>query len=83
MQRSNRAHGTAPASLANDGSLAVPNNPKVGIAADWYTAHGHTRRRGVIPTLRNRFGLSNSEAIEALTIARTILRQSSEDIDNG
>jgi hypothetical protein len=46
------------------------NSEAVTIAAAWYAAHRHELTSGIIPGLRERFGLTPIEAIEALRLAK-------------
>lgn len=50
--------------------LCHANSEAVTIAAAWYAAHRHELTSGIITGLRERFGLSPIEAIEALRLAK-------------
>jgi hypothetical protein len=50
----------------------VPVNEAVQEAAIWYAAHRDECPRPIIPTMREKFGLSAKQAVDALTQANRL-----------
>ncbi|ESY15190.1 hypothetical protein X750_29440 [Mesorhizobium sp. LNJC394B00] len=50
--------------------LCHANSEAVVIAAAWYAAHRHELTSGIIPGLRERFGLTPIQALEVLRLAK-------------